>query len=114
MPTFSVDELTKAVEAAASSGRMVAAHATTAEGMQRAIAAGVTTIEHGDNGTPEIFKAMKQKNIALCPTLAAGDAIAQYDGWRKGTDAEPLKIQQNERPLRKLSMPVLPFAWVVM
>ena len=60
----------------------------------RAITAGVTTIEHGDNGTPEIFNLMKQKNIALCPTLAAGDAIEQYDGWRKGIDAEPQRIRQ--------------------
>ncbi len=97
MPTFTVDELKKAVEVAASSGRIVAAHATTAEGMRRAIEAGVTTIEHGDNGTPEIFNLMKQKRIALCPTLAAGDAIAQYDGWRKGVDPEPLKIQQKRK-----------------
>ncbi len=38
MPTFTVDELKKAVEDAASSGRIVAAHATTAEGMRRAYA----------------------------------------------------------------------------
>ncbi|MEP7230260.1 MAG: amidohydrolase family protein [Ginsengibacter sp.] len=97
MPTFTTDELKKAVEVAASSGRIVAAHATTAEGMRRAIEAGVTTIEHGDNGTPEIFNLMKQKRIALCPTLAAGDAIEQYDGWRKGVDPEPLKIQQKRK-----------------
>ena len=36
---------------------------------------------------------MKQKNIALCPTLAAGDAIEQYNGWHKGIDAEPERIQ---------------------
>lgn len=88
-PTFTVDELKKAVEVANSSGRIVAVHATTAEGMRRAILAGVTTIEHGDNGTPEIFAIMKQKNIALCPTLAAGDAVDQYHGWRKGVDPEP-------------------------
>ncbi len=101
MPTFTIDELKKAVEVAASSGRIVAAHATTAEGMQRAIAAGVTTIEHGDNGTLEIFNLMKQKNIALCPTLAAGDAIEQYNGWRKGTESEPLKIQQKRSSFKE-------------
>ncbi len=63
---------------------MVVAHASTQEGMRRAIIAGITTIEHGDDGTPEIFKMMKEKNVALCPTLAAGDAIAQYRGWKKG------------------------------
>ncbi len=97
MPTFTIDELKKVVEVAASSGRIVAVHATTAEGMRRAIMAGVTTIEHGDNGTPEIFNLMKQKNIALCPTLAAGDAIAQYNGWHKRTDPEPLRIQQKRK-----------------
>ncbi|MDQ6844611.1 MAG: amidohydrolase family protein [Bacteroidota bacterium] len=94
MPTFTVDELKKAVEVATSSGRIVAAHATTAAGMERAIRAGVTTIEHGDDGTTELFKLMKQRDIALCPTLAAGDAIEQYNGWRKGIDPEPLRIQQ--------------------
>jgi imidazolonepropionase-like amidohydrolase len=92
-PTFTVDELKKAVEVANSSGRIVAVHATTAEGMRRAIEAGVTTIEHGDNGTPEIFEMMKQKGIALCPTLAATDAVAQYKGWRKGVDEEPESVK---------------------
>jgi imidazolonepropionase-like amidohydrolase len=94
MPTFTIDELKKVVEVASSSGRIVVVHATTIEGMRRAIAAGVTTIEHGDNGTQEIFNLMKQKNIALCPTLASGDAIEQYNGWHKGTDAEPERIHQ--------------------
>jgi imidazolonepropionase-like amidohydrolase len=94
MPTFTIDELKKVVEVAGSSGRIVVAHSTTTEGMRRAIIAGVTTIEHGDNGTPEIFNLMKQKNIALCPTLAAGDAIEQYSGWRKGVDPEPERIRK--------------------
>ncbi|MEO8111750.1 MAG: amidohydrolase family protein [Ginsengibacter sp.] len=97
MPTFTIDELKKAVEVANSSGRIVAVHATTAEGMRRAITAGVTTIEHGDNGTPEIFSLMKQKNIALCPTLAAGDAIAQYNGWHKRSDPEPERIIEKRK-----------------
>jgi len=96
-PTFTVDELKEAVAVASSSGRIVAVHATTAEGMRRAIAAGVTTIEHGDNGTPEIFALMKEKHIALCPTLAADDAIAQYRGWRKGLDDEPEMIKTKRK-----------------
>src|SRR5205085_4401342 len=44
--------------------------------------------EHGDEGTPEVFRLMKEKGVALCPTLAAGDAIAQYSGWKKGIDPE--------------------------
>ena len=96
-PTFTVDELKKAVEVANSSGRIVAVHSATAEGMRRAILAGVTTIEHGDGGTPEIFEMMKEKNIALCPTLAAGDAIAQYRGWRKGIDSVPQNVMAKRK-----------------
>lgn len=91
-PTFSIAEIALAVSIAKSGGRQVAAHATTPEGMRRSIMAGVSTIEHGDDGTLEIFKLMKEKNIALCPTLAAGDAVLQYRGWKKGTDPEPLEI----------------------
>jgi len=91
-PTFSQQELTTIVETARSSGRPVVAHSSTAEGMRRAVLAGVETIEHGDNGTPEIFKLMAQKNVALCPTLAAGDATAQYAGWKKGQAPEPASI----------------------
>lgn len=84
-PTFTIAELKKAVEVAKSSGRTVAVHSSTSEGLRRAIEAGVTTIEHGDGGTPELFKLMKDKNIALCPTLAATEAYATYfDGWKKG------------------------------
>jgi imidazolonepropionase-like amidohydrolase len=88
-PTFSQQELTTIAETARSSGRPVVAHATTPEGMRRSIMAGVETIEHGDAGTPEVFKLMVEKNVALCPTLAAGDATAQYAGWKKGSAPEP-------------------------
>jgi imidazolonepropionase-like amidohydrolase len=91
-PTFSQQELTTIVETARSSGRPVVAHSSTAEGMRRSILAGVETIEHGDAGTPEIFKLMAEKNVALCPTLAAGDATAQYAGWKKGETPEPAGI----------------------
>jgi imidazolonepropionase-like amidohydrolase len=70
-PTFSLDELKLIVETAKSSGRAVAAHASTAEGIRRASLAGVETIEHGDRGTPEVFHLMKEHNVALCPTLTA-------------------------------------------
>ena len=92
-PTFSVEELTRIVETARSSGRYVVAHATTAEGMRRAILAGVKTVDHGDEGTPEVFRLMAERGVALCPTLAAGDAVEQYRGWRKGADPEPDDIK---------------------
>ncbi|QHL86797.1 amidohydrolase family protein [Nibribacter ruber] len=100
MPTFTVDELKLMVEVAKSSGRPVVAHASTPEGMRRAAEAGVETIEHGDNGTPEVFKLMAKKGVALCPTVAAGDAILQYSGWRKGQDPEPARIAQKRASLK--------------
>jgi imidazolonepropionase-like amidohydrolase len=91
-PTFSLEEIRTIVETARSSGRPVVAHSTTAEGMRRAVMAGVETIEHGDAGTPEVFRLMKEHNVALCPTLAAGDATSQYAGWKKGEAPEPAGI----------------------
>ena len=96
-PTFSIEEIKKVVETAKSTGRPVVAHASTKEGMRRAIEGGVETIEHGDNGDEEIFNLMKSKNVALCATLAAGDAIKQYNGWKKGTDPEPNSITQKRK-----------------
>jgi imidazolonepropionase-like amidohydrolase len=93
-PTFTLDELKTAVEVAKSSGRIVAVHSGTTEGMRRAILAGVTTIEHGDGGTPELFKMMKDKGIALCPTIAATEAISTYRGWKKGIDPDPAGVKQ--------------------
>ncbi|MGI9089025.1 MAG: amidohydrolase family protein [Chthoniobacterales bacterium] len=99
-PTFSQEELNAIVQTAHSAGRPVAAHATTPEGMRRAINAGVETIEHGDEGTPEVFKLMKQKGIALCPTVAAGDAVSRYRGWKKATDPEPPRIAQKRASMK--------------
>jgi len=77
-PTFSEEELRAAVATAHSSGRPVAAHATTAEGMRRAVLAGVDSIEHGFNGTAEIFRMMAARGVAYLPTLTAEEAYAQY------------------------------------
>ncbi len=101
--TFTVAELKTIVEIAESSGRYVVAHASSEEGMRRAIEAGVETIEHGDGGTTEIFKLMADKGIGFCPTLAAGDAISQYRGWNKGVDAEPTRIA-NKRKSFKMAL----------
>src|SRR6266851_3667990 len=76
-PTFSLEELKLAVEIARSAGVPVSAHATTTEGMRRATLAGVETIEHGDGGTPEIFRLMKEHGVALCPTLAIAGGNAE-------------------------------------
>src|SRR5213594_4769363 len=76
-PTFSAEEMKLAVETAKSSGRPVAAHASTPEGMRRATLAGVESIEHGNAGTPEVFRLMKEHNVALCPTLSIAGANAE-------------------------------------
>lgn len=87
-PTFTEAELKVLVDVASSSGRPVVAHASTPEGMRRAIMAGVESIDHGDNGTPEVFALMKDKGVYLCPTVAAGDATTTYRGWKRGVDPD--------------------------
>ena len=99
-PTFTLDELRLIVEVAGSSGRPVVAHASSAEGMRRATLAGVETIEHGDGGTPEVFRLMAEHDVALCPTVAAGDAIQRYRGWRRGVDPDPPSIAQKRASIR--------------
>ena len=96
-PTFTMEEIATAVNIAKSSGRISAAHAATKEGMRRAVMAGITTVEHGDEGDADIFKLMKEKGVALCPTLAAGEAILEYNGWKKGIDPEPARITAKKK-----------------
>ena len=88
------------METAKTSGRFVVAHATTPEGMRRAAMAGVRTIDHGDDGTAEVFALMKQRGVYYCPTVAVGDAVRQYAGWRKGIDPEPKDITQKRASMR--------------
>ncbi len=99
-PTLTVAEMTAAVAAAHDAGRPVAVHAVTAEGMRRAIAAGVDTIEHGDEGTAELFRAMHDHGIGYCATLAASDAIARYRGWN-GTGVTPPAVDTAVRAFRR-------------
>lgn len=96
--TFSQAEMTAAVAAAHDAGRTVAVHTSTPEGMRRAIAAGADTIEHGYGGTAEIFRAMAARGIALCPTLAASDAVSRYRGW-SGGDPVPQAVAENRASL---------------
>ncbi|RIV42315.1 amidohydrolase family protein [Flagellimonas pelagia] len=99
-PTFLQEEIDAMVATATTAGRYVVAHAGTAEGMRRAIMGGVETIEHGDGGTSEIFALMKEKNVALCPTLAAGDATEQYKGWKKGTEPDTDRIIKKKKSFK--------------
>lgn len=99
-PTFTEDEIRTVVTVTGSSGRPVVAHASTAEGMRRAVMGGVRTIEHGDGGTAGVFALMAERGVGFCPTLAAGDAIMQYNGWNKGTDPEPARITAKRESFR--------------
>jgi imidazolonepropionase-like amidohydrolase len=91
--TFTMEEMRAATEAAHAAGRTVAAHASAPDGMRNAILAGVDTIEHGNAGTPEIFRLMRERKVAFCPTLAATDAISRYRGWN-GAAPEPDAIRE--------------------
>jgi imidazolonepropionase-like amidohydrolase len=90
-PTFSLEELKLAVETAKSAGVPVAVHANTAEGMRRAILAGVETIDHGGEGTPEIFKLMVEHHVALCPTITAGAGP-----WPPANPNSPAQLRKKE------------------
>ncbi|MGE5564115.1 MAG: amidohydrolase family protein [Bacillota bacterium] len=96
-PTMTEAEMAAGVAVAHDAGRLAAAHATTAEGMRRAILAGVDTVEHGYGGTPEVFKLMHDRGTALCPTIAASEGYARYfQGWN-GQEPAPESVQQNRR-----------------
>ena len=98
-PAFTQDELARVVEIASASGRPVVAHASSPEGMRRAALAGVQTIEHGDDCTAEVFALMKQRGVAFVPTIAAGDAIMQYRGFKRG-DPEPARMKDKRASVR--------------
>ncbi len=95
-PTFTTEEWAAIVNTSTSSGRPVVAHASTVEGMTRAILAGVETIEHGDMATVDVFALMKQRNVAFCPTLSATESTTRYRGWKKGVDPDPAGIVQKK------------------
>ncbi|MBU8895060.1 amidohydrolase family protein [Corallococcus sp. H22C18031201] len=99
-PTFSLEEMRLIVDTARSSGRPVAVHAGTAEGMRRAVLAGAESIEHGDDGTPEVWKLMAQRGVFLCPTLAATEAMQLYRGWKRGVEPEPAALQKKRASFR--------------
>jgi imidazolonepropionase-like amidohydrolase len=100
-PTFSLEELKLIVETARSAGCPVAAHANTKEGMRRATLAGVETIEHGEGGDAEVFRLMANKGVALCPTLAAAEAMSKYRGWRQGSQPEPAALKSRRASFKE-------------
>lgn len=83
-PTFSQEEIDALVHEAHSAGLSVAAHASTDEGIRRAVLAGVQTIEHGSQASTEVLELMRDHDVVLCPTLAAAESMARYAGWQPG------------------------------
>lgn len=77
-PQFTQEEVNAIVEAAKDYGFHTAAHAHGAEGMKRAVLAGITTIEHGTLMTDEVMDLMKQKGTYHVPTIIAGRSAAEY------------------------------------
>jgi len=101
VPAFSAAELAALVAAAHDAGRPVSAHASSPEAMRRATLAGAETIEHGDGGTPEVFRLMRERGTAYCPTLAASEAYAEYfDGWKRGAAAIPERVRRSRAAFR--------------
>jgi imidazolonepropionase-like amidohydrolase len=88
-PTFSQDELNALVSEAKSADLPVSAHATTDEGIRRAVLAGVATIEHGYAASDKVLDLMRERGVVLCPTLAASEAAARYAGWKPGLPDPP-------------------------
>ncbi len=93
--TFSPEELKALVDEAHSAGRPVSAHAATAEGMKRAVLAGVDTVEHGTGGTEEVFRLMAERGVAYFPTLTAVEAYAEYfEGYKRGSAPLPKSLER--------------------
>jgi imidazolonepropionase-like amidohydrolase len=83
---FAEDEITAAVEEAAAAGIYCAAHAYTARAIQRAVIAGVRSIEHGNLLDLETAELMRNRGAFLVPTLATYDALAR-EGVKAGLPA---------------------------
>ncbi len=83
-PQFSEEVLAAIIDTANDYGFMVAAHAHGAEGMKRAIRAGVRTIEHGTFMDDEVMQLMNEHGTYYVPTIMAGkwvEAKAKIDGF---------------------------------
>jgi imidazolonepropionase-like amidohydrolase len=79
-PSFTLPQLELLVREATRLGRQVAAHATTDEGIRRAVRAGVATIEHGQGASQETLELMREKGVVLLPCLAANEEIVELRG----------------------------------
>lgn len=89
-PEFSEDEIRAAVEEAALHGTHVAAHAHGAEGIKRAVRAGVRSIEHGSLMDDEAIELMASHDTYLVADVYCGDWIAE-EGARGGWSADVMR-----------------------
>jgi imidazolonepropionase-like amidohydrolase len=99
-PTFTLEELKMANEAATSSGRYFVSHASSKDAIRRAVLAGAETIEHGDHMDVETGRLMKEHGVTYFPTLAASEKVTQYRGWKKGVDPEPKNITEKKQSFK--------------
>ncbi|MFB9066633.1 metal-dependent hydrolase family protein [Pseudofulvimonas gallinarii] len=76
-PQFMEDEIRAIVETARDYGYRVAAHAHGEEGIRRAVAAGVDSIEHGTYMSDRVIALMKEKGTWYVPTISAGVFVAE-------------------------------------
>ena len=114
-PQFFTEEIEEIVKTAKDYGFHVAARAHGDEGMQRAVRAGVKTIEHGTLMSEETMDLMKQMNAYLVPTITAGKEVtenAQIEGYYpelvvpKAQEIGP-KIQNTFAKAYKRGVPIL-------
>jgi imidazolonepropionase-like amidohydrolase len=87
---YTEEEIRAAVEQAAEYGAFVTAHAHGAEGIKRAVRAGVRAIEHGSLMDDEAIALMKERGTWLVADIYNGDYIASV-GREQGWDADILR-----------------------
>lgn len=88
LPNWTDEELAAIVHEANRLGRKVAAHARGIEGIDAALRAGASSIEHGDGLTPELIDRMIAQRVYWCPTI--------YVGARAVPNAAPARVQMAE------------------
>jgi imidazolonepropionase-like amidohydrolase len=76
-PQFTAEEVASVVNAAKDYGMWVAVHAHGAEGMKRAVIAGVNSVEHGTFMTEEVMDLMIKNGTYYVPTISAGEFVAE-------------------------------------
>jgi imidazolonepropionase-like amidohydrolase len=93
-------EIRAAVEEAARRGTFVAAHAHGAEGIKRAVRAGVRSIEHGSLMDDEAIALMKQHGTWLDADIYNGDyidSVGRADGWSEDILRKNLQTTDAQR-----------------